>query len=126
MTLLQISFWAFAAIAAGGLSMAVLIAARLGVPSLIASGHGLAALAALALLFGANLHGGALTPPLAWWALGVLLSGLIGGLLLFRVLYVRRTPLALIAVHGSIGALGLYLLYGAAYGATATLALSAP
>lgn len=126
MTLLQIAFWAFAAIAAGGLSMALLIASRIGVPSLLASGHGLAALAALALLFGANLHGGEQTPALAWWALAVLLSGLIGGLLLFRVLFVRRTPLALVAVHGSAGALGLYLLYSAAYGAPATLALSGP
>lgn len=126
MTLLQLAFWGFVATAAGGLSMAALIAARISVPSRLASGHGLAALAALALLFAANLHGGTQTPPLAWWALGVLLAGLIGGLLLFRVLYVGRTPLALVAVHGSVGLLGLYLLYGAAYGATAPLALSVP
>ncbi len=115
MPLLQIAFYFFAAIAAGGATMAAMIAIGLKIPSFMGPGHGLGGLAALGTLFYANLHGGDATPTLAWWALVVLLGGLIGGLLLFRVLFKDRTPLALVAVHGSAGSLGLYLLYGAAF-----------
>jgi hypothetical protein len=112
MTLHQIAFIAFAAIAAGGLTMAAMIAAKIRIPSFMGPGHGLGGLAAIAILFAANLLGGAATPAAAWWALVVFVGGLIGGLLLFRVLFKNKAPLALVAVHGSIGAVGLYLLYG--------------
>ncbi|MES2682033.1 MAG: hypothetical protein V4650_00800 [Pseudomonadota bacterium] len=115
MTLLQIAFLLFAAVAAGGLLMALMLAMKARIPALIATGHGLAGLASVALLFVANLRGGETTPALAWWALGVFTGGLIGGLLLFRVLFKDRATLGLAAVHGSVGGLGLYLLYQAAF-----------
>lgn len=114
MSLHQIAFLLFAAIAAGGLTMAGLIAAGIRIPSFMGPGHGLGGLAAAGTLLFANLRGGEATPVQAWWALVVFTAGLIGGLLLFRVLFKNRTPLALVAVHGSAGALGLYLLCGAA------------
>jgi hypothetical protein len=115
-SLLQIAFLMFAAIAAGGLSLAGMIATNLRIPGFMGAGHGLGGLAALATLFAACLQGGDATPERAWWALVVFLGGLIGGLLLFRVLFAKKTPLALVAVHGSVGALGLYLLYGPTFG----------
>lgn len=114
MTLTQIAFLLFAAVAAGGLLMTLLIALKARIPAFIAVGHGLAGLASLAVLFVANLKGGEATPALAWWALGVFTGGMLGGLLLFRVLFKDRATLALAAVHGSVGGLGLYLLYQAA------------
>lgn len=119
MDLFQIAFLMFSAIAAGGLGMAVMIALGLRVPAFMGTAHGLGALASMAVLFVACLRGEASTPELAWWALVVFLGGLVGGLLLFRVLFVRKTPLALVAVHGSVAALGLYLLYGPTFGGAA-------
>lgn len=117
MSLLQIAFYFFAAIAAGGLSIAAMFAIGIKVPSFVGPGHGLGGLAALATLFYANLKGGDATPDLAWWALVVFLGGFIGGILLFRVLFKGAAPMALVAVHGSVGSLGLYLLYSAAFSA---------
>ncbi|MCX7059446.1 MAG: hypothetical protein NTZ11_00985 [Gammaproteobacteria bacterium] len=111
MTLTQIAFLLFAAIAAGGLTMGAIIAFGKSPPAFMGVGHGLGGLAACATLFVANLQGGDATPDMAWWALIVFTSGLIGGLLLFRVLFKGATPLFLVAGHGSIAALGLYLLY---------------
>lgn len=115
MSLLQIAFLFFAAIAAGGVLMAALIVFKAKVPSFFPPSHGIGGLAALGLLFVANLQLGDSTPTAAWWALGVLTAGLIGGLLFFRVLFKQSAPLWLIAGHGSVAAVGLYLLYGAAF-----------
>lgn len=115
LNLTQIAFLLFAAIAAGGLLMTFMIAAKLRIPSFIGVAHGLGALAALGLLFAANLRGGDSTAPMAWWALIVFLAGFTGGMLLFRVLFKDKAPLPLALMHGSIGAVGLYLLYGAAF-----------
>lgn len=115
MNLLQIAFYAFAAIAAGGAGLTLLVALKVRFPSLLGMGHGLGALACLALLFYADLQGGDATPPLAWWALGVFTAGMTGGLLLFRVLFKDRATLPLALMHGSAGALGLFLLYQAAF-----------
>lgn len=112
--LTQIAFALFAAIAAGGLCMLAMIVAKIRLPSFFAPAHGLGGLGALAVLFAANLTGEA-TPALAWWALGVFSAGLVGGLLLFRVLFKNGAPLFLIAGHGSVAVLGLYLLYGVAF-----------
>ena len=115
MSLLQIAFFFFAAIAAGGVLMALLIVFKVKLPSYFSPAHGIGGLAALALLFFANLRLGDATPESAWWALGVFTAGLIGGLLFFRVLFKQSAPLWLIAGHGSLGIVGLYLLYGAAF-----------
>jgi hypothetical protein len=113
MTLTQIAFVMFALVAGGGVLMVGMIVAKQKIPALIHTGHGLFGLAALAVLFAANLHG-ANTPPQAWWALGVFASGLVGGLTLFRVLFAGRPTLLLALMHGSLGAVGLYLLYAVA------------
>lgn len=110
MTLPKVAFCLFAAVAAGGILMTALIIARVRIPAFLGPAHGLGGLAALLFLFGTNLHGGDATPALAWWALGVFFAGFVGGLLLFRVLFKDRAPLPLAALHGSIGAVGLYLL----------------
>jgi hypothetical protein len=115
MSLLQIAFLVLAVIASGGVLMAAMILFKLKLPSFFPPSHGIGALAALALLFVANLQYGDALPSGAWWALGVLTAGLIGGLLFFRVLFKQSAPLWLIAGHGSVAALGLYLLYGAAF-----------
>jgi len=115
MTPIQWSFVFFAAVASGGVLMSILIAAKARIPKLISYGHGLAGLAALVFLFSVNLRGQDSTPVLAWWALGIFLAGFTGGLLLFRVIFKDRATLPLAAVHGSAGALGLYLLFRAAF-----------
>lgn len=115
MTLPQMAFGLFAAIAAGGLTMTVLILAGRPIPKFMGPAHGLGGLAALAFLFGVNLAGGSSTPPLAWWAFGVFFSGFVGGLLLFKVLFKEKATLPLAAMHGSIGGVGLYLLYSSAF-----------
>jgi len=111
----QLVFLLFVAVAAGGLLMTSLIALKRPVPSLLSTGHGLAGLTAVVLLFAVNLHGRAQTSATSWWSLGILLSGMIGGLLLFRVIFKHRAPLPLVAVHASIGIVGIYLLYSTAF-----------
>jgi hypothetical protein len=115
MSLFQMAFWALAAIAAGGVLMTALIAAKVRFPSFLGLGHGLGAIAATGLLFVANLRGEAETPALAWWALAVFTTGIVGGLVLFRVLFRDNATLPLALMHGSLGALGLYLLYQASF-----------
>lgn len=113
MNINHFAFWLFAAVAAGGLLITALIALRIRFPSLLGMAHGLGGLLALGVLLAVNLRGEQATPTLAWWALAVLLSGFIGGLLLFRVIFRNRATLPLAAIHGSVGATGLYLLYRA-------------
>lgn len=114
MSLTQIAFLFFAAIAAGGLLMAGIIVAKRKVPSFLPPLHGLGGLGAVAVLFAANLMGEA-TPDRAWWALVVFTAGLVGGLLFFRVLFKNAAPLLLVAGHGSLAVLGLWLLYPVAF-----------
>lgn len=115
MNLTQIAFLFFAAIASGGLLMAGMIVGKMKIPSFVGPAHGLGGLAAVALLFAANLLGEG-TPDRAWWALVVFTAGLVGGLLFFRVLFRNAAPLYLVAGHGSAAALGLWLLYPVAFG----------
>jgi len=117
MQMLEIAFWWMAAIAAGGLGLTLLVALKLRFPSWIGAAHGLGGLAGLALLFTANLRAADTLPDLAWWSLGVFTAGFFGGLLLFRVLFKDRATLPLALMHGSVGSLGLYLLYGALHAA---------
>ena len=115
MSLTQIAFFLFAAIAAGGLGLATLVALKVRFPALLGLGHGLGGFVALATLLAANLQGGDATPALAWWALAVFFGGFVGGVVLFRVLFKDRATLPLALLHGSAGALGLVLLYQAAF-----------
>lgn len=114
MNLTQIAFLLFAAIAAGGLLMGAMILGKLRIPAFLGPAHGLGGLVALAVLAAANLQGEA-TPERAWWALGVFAAGFVGGLLFFRVLFKQSAPLILVAGHGSVAALGLFLLLGVAF-----------
>ncbi|WP_152551457.1 hypothetical protein [Polycyclovorans algicola] len=110
----MVMFWWFLAVAAGGSLMVGMIATKRPIPRAISMGHGLFALVAVGALFTVNLWGEAQTPELAWWAFGVLTAGLIGGLLFFRVLFKDKAPLWLALGHGSVGVVGLVLLYNAA------------
>lgn len=114
MSLIQIAFLFFCAIAAGGVLMLLMILAKARVPAFLGPMHGLGGLAALAVLFAANLTADAV-PERAWWALGVFLAGLIGGLLFFRVLFRGNAPLFLFFGHASVALLGLWLLYPVAF-----------
>lgn len=114
MTLEQLAFVFFVAVAAGGLLMGGLMAARIQVPRGLGPLHGIGGLSGVALLLAANLHHTAVTER-AWWALGVFAAGLCGGLLFFVFLFPKRTPLPLVAVHGSVAVAGLYLLYRVAF-----------
>ncbi|WP_156967192.1 hypothetical protein [Paraburkholderia ferrariae] len=102
---------AFAAVACGGLLMALRATFGHWGPTWLRNGHGLGGLAALIALFAMNLHGEAATPIRSWWAFGVLLSGFIGGLLLLRVLFRSKAPLWVVFLHGAIGITGIALLY---------------
>ncbi|MCC4594204.1 hypothetical protein NRY95_19395 [Xanthomonas campestris pv. phormiicola] len=115
MNVLQWGLALFAAVALGGLSLALLIGLRIRFPRWCATAHGLLGLLGLLVLFAANLHGGDALPPLAWWALGVLLAALCGGLILFRTLFRARAPRPAVLVHGALALLGIYLLYRAAF-----------
>lgn len=114
MSLIQIAFLFFCAIAAGGLLMAGMILGKMKIPAFLGPAHGLGGLAAVAVLFTANLQGVA-TPDRAWWALAVFTAGLVGGLLFFRVLFKNAAPILLVAGHGSLAVLGLWLLYPVAF-----------
>jgi hypothetical protein len=115
MTISQVAFWLFAAIACGGLLLASLLALRVRFPRFMGTAHGIGGLLALAVLFAANLRGEEATPAQAWWALVVLLGGFVGGMALFRIIFRDKATLPLVAVHASVAAAGLYLLYHAAF-----------
>lgn len=88
--------------------MAILLALKCRIPSVLSSGHGLLALVALSILLAANLT--TTINDLAWWAFGVLVVGFLGGGVLFRFLFRDRAPLKLIAVHAMVGLTGIVLL----------------
>lgn len=115
MTLPQIAFVLFCAIALGGLLIAILHLCRIPVPAVLPPLHGLGGLTAAGLLLYANLAAPAPLPPEAWWAFGVLAASLLGGGLFFGLMYRRARPFLLIAGHGSLGVIGLVLLYLAAF-----------
>ncbi|MGQ0502325.1 MAG: hypothetical protein ACT4P0_06920 [Panacagrimonas sp.] len=114
MSMIQIAFLVLAAIASGGLLMTGLIAANKPIPGFLGPAHGLGALVGIGLLLAANLQD-AMTPERAWWAFAVFSAGAAGGLIFFQLIFKNRAPLWAALAHGSVGAVGLYLLYGVAF-----------
>jgi hypothetical protein len=108
---IQLALYIMVAVIAGGLAMAAFSVNRRPVPRLFRIGHEVAALLGMTALLLANLSGP--TEPRAWWALAVFAAGFFGGLTLFRFVFRGRTPLVMIFGHGSLGLVGLVLLYGA-------------
>ncbi len=115
MLIYTIIFWYFSALAAGGLTLAGVRSLGVSLPSWVGAAHGLGGLLGVGGLFIANLLHADSIEMRMWWALVVVLAGLLGGLLLFRVLFPRAAPLWLMLGHGSVAAVGLYLLYGATF-----------
>jgi len=114
MTLLHVAFYFFALVAMGGLGIAALIGAGVRFPGFLPIGHGAAGFAALiVLLFAAARTPEA--PPGAWWALAVFAAGFLGGVLLFRLMFRKNPPPLLIAGHGLVAGVGLYLLWAASF-----------
>lgn len=116
MTLVQLSFLMLVAGAGGGILLSLLVAAGKRIPGWLGKAHGLTGLAGLVVLFGANLRAGDAASGSSWWALGVLTIALIGGLILFRVLFTHKIPFPLVALHAALAAGGLWLLNPVAFG----------
>ncbi|MDN5862347.1 MAG: hypothetical protein L0H19_02750 [Salinisphaera sp.] len=110
-----LAFFLFAAAALGGAYMTVQIAKGAAVPASLGKGHGMAALAALVILFLANLLGREATPALAWWAFIVFLAGFVGGITVIAQVFEHRPPLWFAALHGGLAVVGLILLFGTAF-----------
>ena len=84
------------------------------VPPLVKHGHGVAAAVGLALLVKAAVDTRSMT---LFLSAAILLSGFLGGVLLFGFVFRgRRTPGALVVMHASLGTLGVLLLAYAAVG----------
>jgi hypothetical protein len=102
----------FVLVGSGGILMALSKVIRVRLPSWLRIVHGLAGLVGLVALFMVNYHA-ASTPIVAWLAWGLLTGGLLGGLVLFGILYRGKAPAWAILVHGSAGIAGMALLYAA-------------
>jgi hypothetical protein len=117
MTLLQIAFSILAAGACGGVFFTTLLLLKIRYPAWFGIGHGLLGLLGVAVLTGSLLQ----APPemasatRAWWALGAFTAGLLGGVVLFRLLFPKRRPLVLALLHGGFAVAGLVLLYPVAF-----------
>jgi hypothetical protein len=114
MNLLHTAFYFFALVAAGGLTIAVLIGARVQFPGLLPIGHGAAGFAALIFLL-VTLMRTLETSGSAWWALAVFTAGFLGGVLMVWLKFPKNPPLLLIAGHGIVAGIGLYLLWAASF-----------
>lgn len=119
MNALQLSWLLFAAGACGGALLVTLGALRVRYPRWIPMGHGLLGLASCGLLASAVFGGAAAAPARAGQALAIFIATLLGGVLLFAWLKVRRMRLPLALGHGLLAVAGLYWLYGAAFPAAA-------
>lgn len=114
MSLVQIVFYIFCAIAFGGASIATAIWLNIRLPSVLPILHGLGGLVAIGLL-AYVLAGMPSEASNLWWPFIILGAGFLGGVLFFRVLYPRKAPHFLIAGHGLVGLIGLFLLYRIAF-----------
>lgn len=111
MTLTQISFAMLAAGAGGGLLFTLFIVRKKRYPRLLAAGHGLLGLLALAVLGYALTRSPTPIPQIGWWAAAALSAAWGGGALFFRILRPQVPRLWLALMHGSLASLGLFLLY---------------
>lgn len=114
MSIVQIVFFIFCAIAVGGAGLAAAALLKIRLPVALPVLHGLGGLIATGLLAYA-LAGLPPQTPYLWWPLIILGAGLLGGALFFRVLYPRKAPYILIAGHGLVGLVGLFVLYRVAF-----------
>ena len=114
MTLVQLTFFALSAGALAGGLLLVLKGLRIRFPRWFGAAHGLWNLSGIVLLFAANLVDGQSVSAARWWALGIFVTALSGGLVLCRALFQGRVPVAAAGLHGLMACFGLYLLAPAA------------
>jgi hypothetical protein len=100
----------FIAVGSGGVLLALRKVIGFNLPGWLRIVHGLAGLAGLVALFEVNHHA---TPTsiLAWLAWGLLTGGLIGGFVLFGIVFRGKAPTWAILAHGGAGVAGMALLY---------------
>ena len=104
------AFVTLVAVGVGGDLMAYYVVAKKPIPSGFAQGHLVGAVIGLVLLVLGILTGARSTA--AWLALLIFASGFAGGWVLFRVLFARqRPPIWAVAVHGTIGWIGVVALW---------------
>jgi hypothetical protein len=96
-------------VAAGGVLMLWILLAGARIPSLLGALHGLGGLIGLAVLYVAFSKTGFVAKSL--WPLGLLTAALIGGVVLFKLVFRQSRPLLFVLGHGGLAAAGLYLLY---------------
>lgn len=102
-----IAFGILALVAAGGVLMLAIAASGHKIPKPLGILHGLGA------LFGVALVWGGLGLDKGFWAGAVLTAALIGGAVLFKVIFKGKRPLVFVIGHGALAGVGLYLLYNA-------------
>lgn len=117
MTLIQSAYVALAAAASGGLLFVLLLVTGTRYPRWFGAGHGALGLLGLALMGLALFGQGAEYPARATWGFAVVTAALLGGATFFRLIHRDRRPLPLALAHGGLAAIGLALLYPAAFGA---------
>lgn len=94
----------------GGITIGALGGLKISVPSWATKGHGLLNLACLFGVFLGLLLTENAVAVRAWVGVGVLTIALIGGLIIFRVLFPKKAPRSLIVLHGCMAVVGLVLL----------------
>lgn len=120
MNLAQWAYLLLAAGAFGGILFAMLVTAKVRYPRWFGAGHGLLGLTGAALMGVAlSRRGGAEAHPSQWWAYAAVVAALLGGATLFRVLSPQQRPLLLVAAHGALALVGLWLLFPVVFGALA-------
>ena len=100
----------FVTVAVAGDVMAVLVFTKRPIPAYATQAHMISAAVGLAVLLLALLTVGG--SGLAWIALGIFAAEFAGGYFLFAVLFAgKRAPMWAIAAHGSLGWIGIVVLF---------------
>lgn len=113
--MLTLAFFLFLAASVGGVLMTTMLAKNMDVPAFMGKGHGLTALAGLAVLFAACLMGEGSTTVRTWLAFFVFLGGFMGGALVIAHVFFHKPPMWFTAIHASAAVLGLGLLLEPAF-----------